>query len=106
MINTEIRGINKMVDLENKRIPGGIELKNLKVSYGGKQVLHGIDLIFPPGKVTAIIGPSGCGKTTLLRCLNRLSELSQGCKVSGQILLDGEDFIFNPPRFDFSNTLI
>jgi phosphate transport system ATP-binding protein len=91
MINTEIRGINKMVDLENKRIPGGIELKNLKVSYGGKQVLHGIDLIFPPGKVTAIIGPSGCGKTTLLRCLNRLSELSQGCKVSGQILLDGED---------------
>ena len=97
MINAEIRGIDKMDDLEKKRIPGGIEIKNLLVNYGTKQVLHGIDLDFPPGKVTAIIGPSGCGKTTLLRCLNRLSELSQGCQVNGQILLDGEDIFGMDP---------
>ncbi|MGP8079385.1 MAG: phosphate ABC transporter ATP-binding protein [Dehalococcoidales bacterium] len=91
MMNVEIRRVDKMIDLEKKRTPGGIEVKNLQVTYNTKQVLHGIDLVFPPGKVTAIIGPSGCGKTSLLRCLNRLSELNQGCKVSGQILLDGED---------------
>jgi phosphate transport system ATP-binding protein len=47
--------------------------------------------------VTAIIGPSGCGKTTLLRSLNRLSELSNGCKVNGQILLDGENILEMDP---------
>jgi phosphate transport system ATP-binding protein len=67
----------------------GIEVKSLKFWYGKKEILKGIDLVFPPGKITAIIGPSGCGKTTLLRCINRLSELSGGCKVQGDILLDG-----------------
>jgi len=96
--------INKMV-AENDRLcvgavkktPGGIELKNLEVCYGENKVLKGISLVFPPGKITAIIGPSGCGKTTLLRCLNRLSELSHGCKVEGQILLDGENILEMDP---------
>ena len=79
------------------KMPGGIEIKQLEVFYGENKILKGIDLIFPPGKVTAIIGPSGCGKTTLLRCLNRLSELSHGCKVRGQILLDGENILEMDP---------
>jgi len=79
------------------RKPGGIELKGLDVFYGQKQILKGIDLVFPPSKVTAIIGPSGCGKTTLLRCINRLNELAPGCKVKGQILLDGEDILKMDP---------
>ena len=78
-------------------LPGGIEIKNLEVSYGKNAVIRGIDIVFPPGKVTAIIGPSGCGKTTLLRCLNRLSELNPGCRVKGQILLDGEDILKMDP---------
>jgi phosphate transport system ATP-binding protein len=80
-----------------KKMPGGIEIKQLEVYYGQNKILKGIDLIFPPGKVTAIIGPSGCGKTTLLRSLNRLSELSNGCKVNGQILLDGENILEMDP---------
>jgi phosphate transport system ATP-binding protein len=68
-----------------------INIKGLRVSYGGNPVVKGIDLAIAPGQVTAIIGPSGCGKTTILRCLNRLIELTEGCAVEGSICLDGQD---------------
>jgi phosphate transport system ATP-binding protein len=97
MINTITRENEKAVTSCMKKMPGGIEIKQLEVYYGQNKILKGIDLIFPPGKVTAIIGPSGCGKTTLLRSLNRLSELSNGCKVNGQILLDGENILEMDP---------
>jgi phosphate transport system ATP-binding protein len=97
MINTEIRPENKDSNSCLRKSPGGIEVKGLRVSYGQNTVLKGIDLVFPSGKVTAIIGPSGCGKTTLLRCLNRLSELAHGCKVEGQILLDNKDIFKMDP---------
>jgi len=87
----------KEINIDNSRKPGGIEIKGLEVFYGQKQILKGIDLVFPAGAVTAIIGPSGCGKTTLLRCLNRLNELAHGCKVKGQILLDNEDILKMDP---------
>jgi phosphate transport system ATP-binding protein len=74
-----------------RRTGSQIEAKQLKVAYGPKEVLHGINMVFPPGKVTAIIGPSGCGKSTFLYTLNRMSELTPGCKVRGQILLDGKN---------------
>jgi phosphate transport system ATP-binding protein len=67
----------------------GLQVSGLRVAYDGNLVLKGIDLEVQPGKVTALIGPSGCGKTTLLRCINRLSELIRGCSVRGQIVLDG-----------------
>ncbi len=70
-----------------------LEIKQLEVSYGEKKILDKIDLSIPSGKVTAIIGPSGCGKTTMLRCLNRLSELNNLCKVKGQVLLDEENIL-------------
>jgi phosphate transport system ATP-binding protein len=97
MTITKIRDIIKISDSSEKVSRGGIEVKGLEVCYGANKVIQGIDLAFQPGKVTAIIGPSGCGKTTLLRCLNRLSELTQGCKVKGQILLDGEDVLQMDP---------
>ena len=97
MINTEIHPENKNGNSSGRKSPGGIEVKGLGVYYGKNQVLKDINIIFPPGKVTAIIGPSGCGKTTLLRCLNRLSELAHGCKVEGQILLDNEDILKMDP---------
>jgi phosphate transport system ATP-binding protein len=59
--------------------------------------VKGIDLLLPPGRVTAIIGPSGCGKTTLLRCLNRLSETIGGCHVEGEVFLDGENVLDMDP---------
>src|SRR5208283_4976505 len=97
MTNTIVQKMDKSSNDCFDKMPGGIEVKQLEVFYGKNKVLKGIDLVFPPGKVTAIIGPSGCGKTTLLRCLNRLSELSQGCEVTGQILLDGENILKMDP---------
>jgi phosphate transport system ATP-binding protein len=69
-------------------VPGVIELVDLHVSYGTNEVIKGIDLAITPGTVLAVVGSSGCGKTTMLRCLNRMTPPI--CKVSGQILLDGE----------------
>lgn len=68
-----------------------IDTSALRVAYSGREVLHGIDLPIARGMVTAMVGPSGCGKTTLLRTLNRLSELTPGCVVKGHITIDGED---------------
>ena len=74
-----------------------MKINDLEVCYGANNVLHNVDMTIHRGKVTAIIGPSGCGKTTMLRCLNRMNELTGGCKVKGQILLDGEDILQMDP---------
>ncbi|MBP1684807.1 MAG: phosphate transport system ATP-binding protein [Deltaproteobacteria bacterium] len=68
-----------------------LEVQDLKAWFGAHQVLKGIDLAISTGAVTAIIGPSGCGKSTLVRCLNRMHEVVPGARVSGRVLLDGED---------------
>jgi phosphate transport system ATP-binding protein len=68
-----------------------IEIQNLNAWFGSKQVLQDITMKIKENIVTAIIGPSGCGKTTLIRCLNRMHELTPGAKVTGRVLLDGED---------------
>lgn len=68
-----------------------IEIENLNAWFGKKQVLKGIKMKMLENAVTAIIGPSGCGKTTLIRCLNRMHEIVPGARVSGRVLLDGED---------------
>ncbi len=64
---------------------------NVKVSYGGRDALHGIDLEIVARKVTALIGPSGCGKTTFLRCINRMNDLIPVAEVTGSITLDGNN---------------
>ena len=74
-----------------------METKGLKVAYSGLEVLHGVDLPFAKNRITAMVGPSGCGKTTLLRTLNRLSELTPGCVVTGTITLDGEETLGMDP---------
>jgi phosphate transport system ATP-binding protein len=63
----------------------------LNAWFGAKQVLEGINLSIKANAVTAIIGPSGCGKSTFIRTLNRMHELVPNAKMSGQILLDGQD---------------
>jgi phosphate transport system ATP-binding protein len=68
-----------------------IQTIGLSAWYGRKQVLYDVTLDVPDAAVTAIIGPSGCGKSTFLRCLNRLHEELPRARVSGTILLDGED---------------
>ncbi len=67
------------------------EVRNLDLFYGEKQALKDINLDIYKNKVTALIGPSGCGKSTFLRCLDRMNDLVEGCKVIGQITKDGQD---------------
>ncbi len=64
-------------------------IRELSLWYGTHRALEGINMDIAAGAVTAFIGPSGCGKSSLLVCLNRLSALVDGCRVEGQILLDG-----------------
>ncbi len=71
-----------------------LEIKNLDLYYGNKQALQNISMSIPKGQVTAFIGPSGCGKSTLLRCINRMNDLVDSCKIEGQINLHGEN-IYN-----------
>jgi phosphate transport system ATP-binding protein len=68
-----------------------LTVKDLRLKYGEKEALHGIDMIIPKKRVTAFIGPSGCGKSTLLRCFNRMNDLVDGCNITGQILLDNQN---------------
>ena len=66
-------------------------VENLSVSYGNRPAVKSVSLPIRQGEVLAMIGPSGCGKTTLLRSLNRLTELTRGASASGRITLDGVD---------------
>lgn len=68
-----------------------LEIKNLDLFYGDKQALSKVSMNIPKGQVTAFIGPSGCGKSTLLRCINRMNDLVDNCRTSGEILLHGQN---------------
>lgn len=68
-----------------------IESKNLDLFYSSHQALKNINLSFPENSVSALIGPSGCGKSTFLKTLNRMNDLIEGVKVTGQILYNGKD---------------
>jgi phosphate transport system ATP-binding protein len=70
-----------------------VVIKNLNVSYNGTHVVKNVSFEIQKGKITAIIGPSGCGKTTILRSVNRLSEMTKDCKVQGEIYVDGENVL-------------
>ena len=68
-----------------------ITLQNVNLHYGDFHALKNISLNIPEKQITAFIGPSGCGKSTLMKSLNRMNDLVEGCKITGQFLLDGED---------------
>ncbi|MDO4246480.1 phosphate ABC transporter ATP-binding protein PstB [Deinococcus sp. VB343] len=68
-----------------------LSAKDVSIYYGEKQAVKGVNLDVRRGTVNAFIGPSGCGKTTFLRAINRMHDLTPGARVTGSILLDGED---------------
>lgn len=68
-----------------------ISARNINVFYGEKPALVNVSVEIPRHQVTSMIGPSGCGKSTFLRCLNRMNDLIQNCRVEGDIFIDGED---------------
>ena len=67
------------------------EVRNLDLYYGKKQALKNINLNIKSREVTALIGPSGCGKSTFLRCLNRMNDLIEDCKIEGELSFNGMD---------------
>lgn len=67
------------------------DIKNLNLWYGDFHALKDISMEIPSKGITSFIGPSGCGKSTLLKSLNRMNDLVEGCRIEGQILLEGED---------------
>lgn len=71
--------------------PDKITVKDVDLYYGKFHALKDINLNIKEKEITAFIGPSGCGKSTLLKSLNRMNDLVEGCKITGDILLDGED---------------
>jgi phosphate transport system ATP-binding protein len=70
-----------------------IETKNLHVYYHNKGILKDINIKIPAKQLTAVIGPSGCGKTTLLKSFNRLLEIQDDVRVTGEIIVDGENIL-------------
>src|SRR6476469_8958098 len=90
--------INTMTEQQIKleAIPGSVpvvEIDKLNVYSKGSHILKNISTVIPKNKITVLLGPSGCGKTTLLKCLNRLTDLYPDLKLSGKICIDGEDIL-------------
>ena len=67
------------------------KIENVNLFYGEKQALKNINLDLYKNQVTAFIGPSGCGKSTLLRCLNRMNDLIDGCKIEGTVFYENQN---------------
>ena len=82
------------VDLSNEQ-PVKIKSRDVNVYYGQAQALENVDLDIRQYEVTSLIGPSGCGKSTYLRCINRMNDVIDGCRVEGKIEMDGED-VYDP----------
>ncbi len=72
-----------------------ITTKNLNLYYGSNHALKDINIELPQGRITALIGPSGCGKSTFLKCLNRMNDLVEGCRIEGEVCLDGVNIYKN-----------
>lgn len=70
---------------------GTFSVKNLDLYYGDFKALKNVNIELPQGEITALIGPSGCGKSTFLKTLNRMNDLVPGCRIEGEILLDGDN---------------
>ena len=71
------------------------DIRKLNLHYGSFHALKDVNLSIEEKEITAFIGPSGCGKSTLLKTLNRMNDLVEGCKITGDVLLDGEDIYGN-----------
>jgi phosphate transport system ATP-binding protein len=71
--------------------PVKVSARDVNVFYSGKQALFDVSIDIPDRAVTAFIGPSGCGKTTFLRCINRMNDTIDGCRVSGSVQIEGKN---------------
>jgi len=86
---------SQTLDVKEALMTAKMQAINTNVHYADKHALKDVTLDINEGEVTAFIGPSGCGKSTFLRCLNRMNDTIDICRVSGNILMDGQD-IYDP----------
>lgn len=84
-----VQGVDRDQDLSSHQV--AIAVNDMNFYYGEHQVLFDVSLVVPERSVTALIGPSGCGKSTFLRTLNRMNDLIEGTRCTGQILMEGQD---------------
>ncbi len=84
-----VKGVDRDQDMSSH--PINVESRGVDFWYGDNQVLFDVSLQVPERSVTALIGPSGCGKSTFLRCLNRMNDLIEGTRISGELLVEGQD---------------
>ncbi|HEY9566525.1 MAG TPA: phosphate ABC transporter ATP-binding protein PstB [Thalassobaculum sp.] len=89
------RAVYSAAAVTQPAVPVKILARDVNVFYGEKHALKQVDLDINRNEVTALIGPSGCGKSTFLRCLNRMNDVIDSCRVSGKITLDGTD-VYEP----------
>ena len=83
----DMRIVERLVETQGNKISA----RAVQVHYGTSHAIKDVDVDILDKTVTAFIGPSGCGKSTFLRCLNRMNDTIESCKVTGKIMLDGED---------------
>ncbi len=89
LISTEVQtGENTRADKIDETV---LETRDLDVYYGDDRALRSVDIEIPENKVTALIGPSGCGKSTFLRCINRMNDQIDVCRVDGEVVFKGKN---------------
>ena len=89
LISTEVQtGENTRADKIDETV---LETRDLDIYYGDDRVLRSVDIEIPENKVTALIGPSGCGKSTFLRCINRMNDQIDVCRVDGEVVFKGKN---------------
>jgi phosphate transport system ATP-binding protein len=87
----QVQGLSHPLTTEPK-----VTARKVNVFYGEKQALYDVDIEIPDRSVTSFIGPSGCGKSTFLRCINRMNDTIPIAKVTGEVIMDGENVNARP----------
>jgi phosphate transport system ATP-binding protein len=91
MVTTAVRTQVPAAATGGAPVHNKMSARNVNLWYGEKQALYDVALDIAERQVTALIGPSGCGKSTFLRCFNRMNDIIEGCRVEGDIRLEGDD---------------
>ena len=86
-----IKTNNKIMNKKNIKSTSSVSLDNVSIRYGNSVAVKNVFCDIEKNQVTSFIGPSGCGKSTVIRAINRMNDLIEGCKLSGSVIFEGID---------------